>query len=242
MTATEDAVRSTIQAHTDAAELPLDGHAMLTRIRSTQHRRRRARRAGSAAAALAAACTAGIGGWTVARTNGPTTTLPPATAPEAAAGSTVAVGNLALRVPAGWLVNSRGSGVMSYPAEAMAPGPYVSTVPTGDMCRTVSNGMECSRTNGIIAVPTQGVIAWLAFGTTAFPGYSDDQGPATGTTCTTPTSVPFHAFRRLGSGQESMRVALDGCIYGPHTKRWTAELIAIIDSIHLTTPTPSPSP
>jgi len=37
--------------------------------------------------------------------------------------------------------------------------------------------------------------------------------------------VPWHAFRKLGSGQEATRVALDGCIYGPRTTTRTAILV-----------------
>ena len=237
MTATEDAVRSTIQAHTEAAALPLDGHAMLTRIRNTQCRRRRARRVGSAVAALAVACTAGIG-CGLARTADPTTAVAPG-----AATRTVAVDNLTMQVPEGWLVTGIGPDTMRRPYWAMTPGPYISTVPTGDMCRNITNGIECSRANGIITVPSDGVITWLSFGATGSPGTSEDPGYAPwGQACNAPTGTPFHAFRLLNAGQGPIRVALDGCIYGPHTTTRSEQLNAIIDSIHLTTPPPSSSP
>ena len=53
--------------------------------------------------------------------------------------------------------------------------------------------------------------------------------------------MPFHAYRVFGAGQTAQRVAIDGCIYGPHAARFSAELRAMADSLQYT-PTGGPSP
>jgi len=138
-------------------------------------------------------------------------------------------------VPAGWHVTDAGAEPRHYRAGSLVEGPFVSTVPTGPICRAMPGGWTCDRVDGIRTRPADGVVAWIMSGPLlAVPAANADPGPPPGACAGSPGGHAFHAFhafRVLGAPPDGVRVTLDGCVYGPHLADHTAELTRIAESL-----------
>jgi hypothetical protein len=142
-------------------------------------------------------------------------------------------GDLSWQVPAGWYVSDAQADQRYYRYGEMLEGPFVSTVPTRSICRTTANGWECGRPLGVIQRPVDGVIAWVSLGLEPDVGTGNaDQGPSVTGVCGGALGGRiFHMFRTFGTTSNPVRVALDGCIFGPATGTYEAQLSHIGDTL-----------
>ena len=220
----EDTLRATLRTQAEEADL-VGGHGMLARV----HRRgeRKPRRFWTSIGAIAATAVIISGSWWAVNEF---RHLDDVASPGY---RTAHWGDLSWEVPAGWQVNDAQAGLRHYRSDDMVEGPFVGTVPTGATCRTTASGWECARALGITERPADGVIAWVTQGRLFNPDGADvDPGPATGGICGGGLGgTPFHAYREIRSASGGARVALDGCVYGPHQRDYLSALKRLSDSV-----------
>jgi HAMP domain-containing protein len=148
----------------------------------------------------------------------------------------VSYGGLSLTVPTGWLVTDSGSGNMSYPGDALEYGPFIATVPTGPICHPTASGWSCDLSSAITHRPTDGVVGWVKLGRLLPQADLDaDPGPSTAEICGTGIDGghPFHLYKLLPSAADGLRVAFDGCTYGPRAATLAKQVTRVGDSIQL---------
>jgi hypothetical protein len=228
--------------------MQVDGRTMLDRVE--RHRRRAGgrRQALAVAAAVGAVVVAGATLGTretfvlthAADTPSATTSVVPAP-PD---GSTtprhptpgrpeprmVTWNGLRFKVPASWTVDDPHA-VWPHPASDLQAGPYVGTLPTGSMCSTYADGSgECSRSHGIRDQhPMDGVVAWIDAAPVMAGMPATDPGPAT-EACPTGATT-FHAYRLIDTSEDRIRVAVDGCAYGPRAQAYLKQVQALAQSV-----------
>jgi len=220
----EDTLRVTLRIQAETADL-VGGHGMLARVH--RHGERTRRRLRTSIAAVAATAVVISGSWWVVGELGQVDDV-------AAPGYRAAHwADLSWQVPAGWQVNDAHADARHYRSDDMVEGPFMGTGPTGPICRTTASGWECARALGITERPADGVIAWVMAGRILNDAGTDvDPGPTTDGICGGSLSgTPFHAYRVIRSLSGGARVALDGCVYGPHQGELLAELKHLSDSV-----------
>jgi hypothetical protein len=235
MTTIEDAVSRALAAHAAAAPVRLDGRSLLERVARRRAVARRVRIGAVAAAVAVLVTSAGV--WRARPASVTVAGAPSASASPRVPGPTpppfrTAVwGELAFDVPRDWTWNDTRE-VHPLPAGALSSGPFLGTLPTGPMCWTDSSGAGgCSRAHGVLQRrPTDGVVAWIDAGR-IFPGMPDrDPGSSADDVCP-PHGTTFHDFHRLRVGNQTYRIVLDGCAYGPRAKTYLAELSEVANSV-----------
>jgi hypothetical protein len=156
-------------------------------------------------------------------------------------------GGLSWQTPTGWSVHDPDAGGCRYPPDALAAGPFVGTVETGPMYRRTATGWECGRPLAVRRLPADGVIAWISTGGLSLIASDNaDPGPQVAGLCGgTRAGQVFHAYRTFGNASDGARVAIDGCVFGPHSPVYTAQLQAMSDSLRYPATRPqasSPTP
>lgn len=232
MTDLEETLRRTLAVEGERSAPKIDGTTMLTRVRASTDRGGRPWIV-TVAAAVAVAVVVCVVGWAIRR---------PGDASVGSGTKEASWAGLSWTMPVGWRVTDAHASGRSYAPDALEDGPFLSTVPTGPICRsTRSAGVvttTCSRVNGIVRRPADGVIAWLSAGRVSLSGRDNaDPGPTTGVCDGSASGRSFHAYRIIGTVPEGLRVALDGCIFGANDAEYERQLRAVIDGM---TFTPSP--
>jgi hypothetical protein len=144
-------------------------------------------------------------------------------------------------MPPSWKVQDGGGGALSYPAGAFEDGPYLSTATTGSECHPLTTaggarGIECSRAIGISTWPTDGVIAWLDSASAGPQLPSGDPGLSTIVPCAAHHGTAFHGYRELPpAAHPTLRMRVDGCLFGPHRDAYRTQLQHVLDSLTLAT-------
>jgi hypothetical protein len=245
MTTIEDAVRDTLAARAQDAPVRLDGRHMLDRVEQRGRRARGRRQALAVAAAVGAVVVAGAT-WgtrdTFERTDATGPSVVPSVVPAPTGNHpapqhptpqhptpgrpgprTVTWNELQFEVPSSWTVYDPHA-VWPHPLGALQEGPYVGTLPTGSMCSTDAHGSgECSRSHGIRnRHPVDGVVAWID-AAPVLPGMpAADPGP--NTQACPAGATTFHAYRLVDTSEHRIRVAVDGCAYGPKAQAYVQQI------------------
>lgn len=148
-------------------------------------------------------------------------------------------GDIRWRMPGNWSVMDRGGANHSYPAGAFVDGPHLGTVNTGDECRTTKTTSgttvtECGRAIGIRTWPADGVLAWIDVAAAVLGPTDGDPGPNTAINCVAHSGKAFHGYRELPTpGKGVTRVRVDGCVFGPRSTTYAAQLRDLVDSVTL---------
>jgi hypothetical protein len=141
--------------------------------------------------------------------------------------------DVAVQVPDGWHLQDARAGMRHYRYGDFVSGPFVATVQTGPICRTTAGGWQCSRADGIVNKPADGVIAWLSAvplsqGAAADPG--DEEARSV---CGAAASV-FHGYRMLQGSSGAQALTLDGCLYGRRHDEYSRTLRSVLATARLT--------
>ena len=141
---------------------------------------------------------------------------------------------LGFDVPDGWRVADPGAELEHYMAGEPVQGPFIATVDTGPICRRSGTAHSCSRAQGIVQRPADGVVAWLsaAARSAARPG-NGDPGPDSARKACGAGAQAYHRFRLVGPAENGLAVSLDACIFGSDVRRHQGELDALLASMRV---------
>jgi hypothetical protein len=130
------------------------------------------------------------------------------------------------------LTAEAGAELMHYRFGSFVSGPFVSTVQTGPICRATAGGWHCSRADGIVTKPADGVIAWLS----AVPlsqGAAADPGDEEARSVCGPGWV-FDDYRLLQASSGAQALTLDGCLHAQRHDEYSRTLRTVLATARLT--------